>query len=292
MRYDIFIIWGNALNRIPDIVSDISEDSNFHIVRLKYHLYQNRESFIKDIYKCDTVPWKHLLAKSKYLLSASNKCMVILVKNLEPREQIVGSGKFRHTQCRNVNDLKTKIRSKFNPKFKDPNKQICPLPKGVSHEHVIHGTDYESQTKYLLGYFNLGKIDYYKRYDSLDYYVPWHLNVRSSIITEKQVNLSDLKCNVLGKGLIKVKDSPHFKYVKGDKLEYQSYINKHIGKELQENHFCEAFDRLIDSYDPNYKAAGKKSLIIVNKNNVIVDGLHRASILTKLNTKQIRTIVI
>jgi hypothetical protein len=95
---------------------------------------------------------------------------------------------------------------------------------------------------------------------------------------------------VLGKGLIKVKDSPHFKYVKGDKLEYQSYINKHIGIELQENHFCETFDRLINLYDPNYKSDGKKSFIIANKNNVIVDGLHRASILTNLNIKQTRVI--
>ena len=98
-----------------------------------------------------------------------------------------------------------------------------------------------------------------------------------------------MRCNVLGKGLIKVKDSPHFKYVKGDKSEYQYYVNKHIGKELQENHFCEAFDRLIDSYDPNYKADGKKSLIIVN-NNTIVDGLHRIAILMKLNIKQTRVI--
>jgi hypothetical protein len=289
MRYDILIIWGNGLNCVPEIVDEIAIDSNFQVVRLKYHSFTNTESFIRDVYECDTVPWGHLKSKSKYLHTAPQKCMVIIVKNLIPREQMVGDGEFRHIQCQNITDLKTRIRSKYNPKFKNVNQQINPLPRGISHEHVIHATDYQSQTDYLLKYFNLNNTSYYSRYDTIDYHIPWHLTVRSSDISETEVNISDLRCNVLGKGLIKVKDSPHFKYVKGDKSEYQYYVNKHIGKELQENHFCEAFDRLIDSYDPNYKADGKKSLIIVN-NNTIVDGLHRIAILMKLNIKQTRVI--
>jgi hypothetical protein len=218
--------------------------------------------------------------------------MVIIVKNLNPREQIVGDGEFKHIQCQNITDLKTQIRSKYNPKFKNVNQQINPLPRGVSHEHVIHGTDYQSQTDYLLEYFNLNTTSYYSRYDNLDYYIPWHLTVRSSDISETEVNIPDLRCNVLEKGLMKVKDSPHFKYVKGDKSEYQNYINKHIGKELQENHFCEAFDKLIDSYDPNYKADGKKSLVIINKNKVIQDGLHRCSVASLLGIDKMRCILI
>lgn len=290
MRYDILIIWGNGVNYVPEIVNEIAIDSNFEIVRLKYHSFTNTKSFIDDIYKCDTVPLEHLKSKSKYLHTAPHKCMVIIVKNLSPREQMVGDDEFKHIQCQNITDLKTRIRSKYNPKFKNANQQINPLPRGVSHEHVIHGTDYQSQTDYLLGFFNLNTTSYYSRHDTIDYHIPWHLNVHAQNISEKTVDVSDLKCNVLGKGIIRVKDSPHFKYVNGDKLEYQSYINKHIGKELQENHFCEVFDRLIDSYDPNYKADGKKSLIIVNNNNTIVDGLHRSAILMKLNIKQTKII--
>lgn len=292
MRYDVFIIWGNGLNYIPNIIEEIDSHLNFKIVRLKYYSFTDTQSFIKDVYSCDTVPWEHLIAKSNYLYSAPKKCMTLIVKNLSPQEELVGSGKFQHIQCKNVTHLKTIIRSKYNPKFSNPSKQIPPLPKGVSHDHVIHATDYSSQTDYLLRYFNLNTVDYYKRYDTFNHHIPWHLDVRSQDIAEQEVNVSDLKCNVLGKGIINVKDSPHFKYVSGDKLEYQSYINRHIGKELQENHFCEAFDRLIKSYDPNYKSDGKKSLIIINKNNVICDGLHRASILTKLNTKLTRVITV
>ena len=290
MRYDVFIIWGNGLNYIPNIIKEIDFDLNFKIVRLKYYSFTDTQSFIKDVYSCDTVPWEHLIAKSNYLHSAPKKCMTLIITNLSPQEKLVGHGKFQHVQCQNITNLKNRIRSKYNPKFSNTSKRIAPLPKGVSHDHVIHATDYSSQTDYLLRYFKLNTVDYYKRYDNLDYHIPWHLDVSALDIIENEINISDLKCNVLGKGIIRVKDSPHFKYVKGDKLEYQSYIDKHIGRELQENHFCEAFDRLIKSYDPNYKSDGKKSLIIVNENNVIVDGLHRASILTNLNIKQTRVI--
>lgn len=290
MRYDIFIIWGNGLNYVPEIVNEIAIDSNFKIIRLKYHSFTNTETFIRDVYQCDTVPWEHLISKSRYLHSSPQKCMVIIVENLRPQEQMIGSGEFKHIQCQNITNLKIRIRSKYNPKFPNPSKQIAPLPKGVSHEHVIHATDYLSQTDYLLRYFNLNTVGYYKRYDHFDYHIPWHLEVSAPDIIEKNVNISDLKCNILGKGIVKVQDSPHFKYVKGDKLEYQSYIDKHIGTELQENHFCKTFDRLINSYDPNYKSDGKKSFIIANKNNIIIDGVHRASILTNLNIKQTRVI--
>lgn len=291
MRYDIFIVWGNGLNVISDIVHIINRDLNFNIIRLKYYSYVDALSFVKDIYKCDTVPWEHLVSKSRYLLNTQNKCMVILVKNLKPREQLVGTGQFKHIQCQTITNLKNKIRSKFNPKFQDLTKHILPLPVGVSHEHVIHATDYESQTEYLMNYFNLKTIDYYNRYDKAKYFIPWHLDAPSHVV-EKTVNLSDLRCNIIGKGIVQIKDTPHFKYIQGFKSEYISYINKHIGIELQENHFCESFDHLIDTYDVNYKSDGKKSFIIVNKNNTIVDGLHRATILLKLNIKQIRVIIL
>ena len=41
----------------------------------------------------------------------------------------------------NVEMVKRDIRNRFNPKFKDLDKQIFPLKKGVSHNHIIHGSD-------------------------------------------------------------------------------------------------------------------------------------------------------
>lgn len=293
MRYDVFIIWGNGLNYIPNIINEIDLDLNFKIVRLKYHSFTDTKSFIKDVYSCDTVPWEHLIAKSNYLHSAPKKCMTLIVKNLSPQEELVGSGKFQHTQCQNVTALKTQIRSKYNPKFPNQDKQISPLPKGVSHDHVIHGTDYSSQTDYLLEYFNLNTTHHYNRYNHLEYFIPWHLNIDPAQIKETSVKISDLKCSIIGKGVIDIKDSPHFKYILGDKEEYKEYINKHIGIELQENHLCEAFDKLINSYDPNYKPDDlKKSRIIINSNNVIQDGLHRCAIASNLNINSAQCVVV
>lgn len=292
MRYDILIIWGNGLNYIPSIIKEINSDLNFKIVRLKYYSFKDTQSFIKDVYSCDTVPWEHLIAKSNYLHSAPKKCMTLIVKNLHPQEKLVGHGKFQHIQCQNITNLKTRIRSKYNPKFPDVSKHIAPLPKGVSHDHVIHATDYSSQTDYLLKYFNLNTVGYYQRYDNFDYHIPWHLEVSASGIVEKDVNISDLKCNVLGKGIVKVQDSPHFKYVKGDKDDYLSYVSKNIGVTLQEDHFHQSFDHLISNFDLNYQEAEKKSCIIVNSDNIIQDGLHRCSIMLKLGVEKVKCLVI
>ena len=293
MRYDIFIVWGNGLNYAPEIVNEIAIDSNFKIIRLKYHFFAHTETFIKDVYKCDTVPWDHLISKSRYLHSSPQKCMVIIVKNLRPQEQMVGSGEFKHIQCQNITNLKIRIRSKYNPKFLDANKQINPLPRGVSHEHIIHGTDYEDQVEYLLNYFGLGSINYYNRYNKLNYLLPWHLNLKPKTkIIEREQNISDLKCSIFNKGIIQIQDSPHFKYVKGDKDDYLSYVSKNIGVTLQENHFHQSFDHLISNFDLNYQEAEKKSCIIVNSGNIILDGLHRCSIMLKLGVKKVKCLVI
>ena len=52
MRFDLFIIWRNGLNYIPEIVSEIRKDKNYKIVRLKYHVFKNTDKFIRKIYLC------------------------------------------------------------------------------------------------------------------------------------------------------------------------------------------------------------------------------------------------
>mgnify|MGYP001234622463 FL=1 len=285
MRYDLFIIWGNGLNFIPDIIYDIREDENYKILRLKYHRFDNTEKFIKNIYKCDSVPIRHLMSKTKYLLKSPQRIMSVLVKNYDPKELEMGSGDFKHIQCERINQTKLNIRSKFNPFFKNLNKRINPLPKGVSHEHCIHATDYESQTEYLLKFLNLKNIAFYKRYDDLNIEIPWHLSLGKNNII-KNVNLNELKCSVIDRGIVQIEDTPHFQYVQGYKNSYIEYVNKNIGEKLQEDHYPESFEKLINNFDKNYNNKRlKKSYIIVNKENVILDGLHRASILKNIGSE-------
>ena len=82
MRYDLFIIWGNGLNFIPEIISEIREDKNYKIVRLKFHRFNNTDKFIRNIYKCDSVPIRHLISKTRYLLKSPQKILSVLVKKL------------------------------------------------------------------------------------------------------------------------------------------------------------------------------------------------------------------
>ncbi len=151
MRKDVFIIWGNGLNHSDEIIEMI--DKEYKIFFIKDIVIDNMQQFLNDIYKCDTVPNMHLHVKSKYLLKAPLKAIFILVENSNVNEQYVGTGEYRHIQCVNINDFKGRVREKFNPKHPDPNFQAGNLPAGLSHDHVIHATDYASQVDYLLKFF-------------------------------------------------------------------------------------------------------------------------------------------
>ena len=292
MRFDLFIIWGNGLNFIPEIISEIREDENYKIVRLKYHRFKNTDNFIKKIYKCDSVPIKHLISKTKYLLKCPKRIMSILVINKDPKELEIGSGDFRHIQCERINQTKLNIRSKFNPSFRNPRKEVPPLPKGVSHEHCIHATDYESQTEYLLRFLEMQNLGFYKRFDNLNIEIPWHLSL-GKYNTIKIVDVKELRCSVIGKGIVSIDESPHYQYVQGNKDPYIEYVNKNIGEKLQEDHYPEAFEKLINNFDINYnETRRKKSLIIINKDKVIIDGLHRVSILKNIGSENIECLEI
>ena len=142
MRYDYFIIWNTP--HTEEIINLV--DCEFKIIFEKEIIINDMDKFVMDVYACDTVPFEHLIAKSRYLLKAEKKAYFLLVENHNPRETIVGDGAFRHVQCLTIVDFKTKVRRKFNPE---------------PEHHVIHGSDYESQVKYLLKYLKFPSLDYF-----------------------------------------------------------------------------------------------------------------------------------
>ncbi len=295
MRCDCFIIWGNGLKNIPEIVGIIRDSGQYNIIRITKKDIGWMSRFIKNVYACDTVPWIHLWVKTRYLLKSPKQCIFILVENKNPDEKYGGEGKFRHIQCQHINETKRFIRSQYNPKFEDAEKTIAPLPPGVSHEHCIHATDYESQVEYLLGYFKLKNLHFYKRNNQFSCYIPWHLRVGThNQITEIDVDIKHIYANIYGYTYpIRLEDTPHYQYVSGDKSPYINYFNKNFGTVLQEDHFPEAFDILIRNFDENYRRDdGKKSFVIINDRNVILDGVHRASILMHRGRQRIKCIQI
>ena len=83
-------------------------------------------------------------------------------------------------------------------------------------------------------------------------------------------NIDDLRVNILGHGGMKVEDTPHYKYLEGNKKAYEDYFLPNMGKGLKEDHFPEAFDWLIENFD--------KSKPIIIRGDRVLDGGHRLAI--------------
>ncbi len=247
MRFDTFIIWSTGIPHLNEIM--VMLRAKFKILFIHRHRIQDIGRFVDDIYACDSYPLKHLKAKTQYLLATGMECYLILVENHHVDEQMVGEPPYRKPQCLYLQKVKNEIRAKFNP---------------APHNHVIHGTDYESQVDHIMKVFKVGNKESYQG----DY--PWHLPKPKRKV-KVNVLVNQLKVNILGKGLVNIKESPHYKYVQGDKQEYINYHKRHVGVELVEDHFPEAFDDLINSwsyYEP-----------IIIRDNIVLDGVHRLAIM-------------
>ncbi|GJL64047.1 MAG: hypothetical protein NPIRA04_27010 [Nitrospirales bacterium] len=291
MRYDNFIIWGNGIDHVPEIVNMIRSDGNFSIVLMKTFHINNMEEFIKTIYGCDPYPWEHLIAKTQYLLKSLPEIVFVLVKNKNPNEIIKDNGVFEHVECMNVVNLKIKVRNAFNPKFDEPSRQVLPLDVGVSHEHCIHGSDNEKQTDYVLKALELESLNYYKRYENLECYFPYHIEFNN--YEKVDVNVDGLQANIIGRGIIPLQKTPHFKYLIGQPDDYIQYFYSNFGTNLCEDHFPEAFENLIKNFDIHYTREDKKqSHIIIDAKNVILDGVHRAVIYKSKNINKVKCIQI
>ncbi len=157
MRYDSFIIWGNGIAHTDEILDMIIR--KYKVLFIQDITFDNMQDFLDKVYECDNVPKQHITAKSRYLMNAPKKAVYILIENHEPNEEFVGDGTFRHIQCINLREFKFSVRAKFNPPHSNPNFHVHPLPKGISHDHVLHSTDYESQVHFLNNLFGYPKIE-------------------------------------------------------------------------------------------------------------------------------------
>jgi hypothetical protein len=80
--------------------------------------------------------------------------------------------------------------------------------------------------------------------------------------------------------LKKIEDTPHYKFVKGDKQDYIDYFNRYGS---MGDHAPEAFEHLIEKYQEDYLTPnGKKDIPLLIKDEkgrlLIVDGFHRSVI--------------
>ena len=243
-RLDYFLIWNHGIKHRYEILSIIRAE--FEILCIHRRKLRSVPDFVRDIYACDTVPFRHLVIKTRYLLKVGPNIIFIVVKNNNPDEQMVGRGAFRHIQCMRVNGVKKKIR-RFNP-------------PGTEH-HVVHASDYESQTKHAM------KL----------------LGIRRGVASKRGVlrtaRIDDLRANIIDVGLVEVEDTPHYGFVTGDRGPYAKYYDRYMGTRLTDDHAPEAFALLIHSfrYEKPIRVCGDR----------ITDGVHRAAILKSRGVDEI-----
>lgn len=242
----------------------------FEIVMIYKHKIPHLPKFVDDIYSCDSYPMKHLRAKTRYLLQTDPECLIVLVKNHHVDEQMVGTPPYRKPQCQYLCAVKNQIRGEYN--------QI------VDH-HVIHGTDYERQVHHILEVVKQGPLSKYQRQPHPDIPYPWHL-APVKTYKAKEVDIDTLRINVIGKGLTKIQESPHYKFIAQDQQPYIDYFYKYMGWTLREDHFPEVYDFMISDWTGEYDP------ILINRDGQILDGAHRAAICRFYSFKTIKTYIL
>jgi hypothetical protein len=281
-RMDYLLIWGHGMADSGAILDRVRSHPDLAIISIVRRDITDIAQFVQDVYACDTVPFAHLVAKTRYLLQTPPQVLFILLKNHRPDEKYFGEGAFRHIQSQTIKDLKEDIRNRFNPRAADGSR---------TENHVVHASDYPSQVAHVLAVLGLPTLAHYQTEAHPDIDAPYHLGVIGEV-ERRELPLDALVANILGRGLVAVRDTPHFQYATGNQAPYRAYHAQHFGTTLTDDHLPEAFDTKMRDFQyggrlPN----GKQNLIIARPlgdgHYQILDGVHRAAILAARGDKSV-----
>ena len=278
-KYGYFLIWGHGLTYKNEIMQHIRENKFIDILWLHKFNPVSMQKFIKAVYTYCDVPSYHLDAKTEYLLHIPSETFFIFFRNDDPDERYVGDGSFRLLQCMTIKKIKEKIRNKYNPR--ENNKR--------TEHHVIHASDNEVQVDFILKYLGYKDgIHFLKNKPNNNLSLP-HFLPKFSTFRIKEINSSRLFGNVL-KGdansywteTMKIKKTPHYAFLSGNQRIYKKYISKYLGGPLKCNYSSDTFFKL--SRNMRYLQHPYKTSYIITQEiedhqYVVLDGLHRASIL-------------
>jgi tetratricopeptide (TPR) repeat protein len=157
-------------------------------------------------------------------------------------------------------------------------------PEAASNGPGFFHAKSEAACERTLEAFNLPPLGHYLREPNPSILAPYHLEPFKQLAIH-QVSIDELRANLMGGKLaIPIQATPHYQYVLGNRAPYIGYHARYAGRQLPDDHFPEAFDRQIASYDPTTDAIGeRKSHILAVRlaqgGFLIIDGLHRAAIL-------------
>ena len=282
-----------------EILDILRNEESLKIIRIESRTVKNMKKFVFDLYGCDTVPIEHLHAKLKYLFLVKPEIMAVFVKNYNPQEMPAVQGAFRKVQCQYINQIKIKIRNLYNPRHPDKDFQIKPLDKGISHEHVIHASDYEEQVDYFLKILGHKNGIQYLHGDSenLPFEKPYYLKTPETY-TYKTIMIEELRASILddsdSTGVVhqmkKISETPHYRSLNQGTNDYRNYLERFKYTLLTLDYSLENFNRLNELDIDQIKEFDR--IIVKNEADYyrILDGVHRAAVSLNHNIKYIRCV--
>jgi len=269
-RIDTFLIWGHGLKHLFDIIDILKKD--YEILFVQRVKVKNIKKFVKKVYSFDYAPYWHLKDKTNYLLTTPKEVCFIFIKNVDSDEDYLDVGEFRHKESLKIKRTKELIRDKFNP-----------YENGIrTHHHVIHATDNEAQSDYLLSYIGYDGIEYINQKNIFN--IPRYLTYQNYSFIK--INPTELYASILeGESWDKYKvtvkaliETPHYLGLKKDMKIYNNYIQKFLGGALKEFYDVEKFKKLSNNFKYLEKPYNSNYIIVTKKDDkfIILDGIHRS----------------
>ena len=293
--WHIALVWGHGVPFYEDIVSSVQK---IHGLRIEYQRvlprYKHMKELVEVVYKDDIsrVGASHIDKKTRYLLKMHHSIGILVITDSMPRMRRYGSHEWAIYANENVVDLKWSIRRKYNPKLTSSATRDA---KGVySHHHVIHMSDTSDGVDQILRFLSLPTLTLLQRNDAADFFTPWFLDAPAKYALELiPLNLLHVGCAATvghchAGNTVPLSKSPHVAFVKQDRNVYSEYYSKGLkAGVLTDDHTVASFQSLLQRFhlkDYPSCACGndgvhRPSFIIVDKNNRILDGAHRAAIL-------------
>ncbi|MEO0475282.1 MAG: hypothetical protein AAF085_04810 [Planctomycetota bacterium] len=278
MRHDVLIIWGHGLPDLDGVLEMVRATPGFHIRRVLLRDIDDMPRFVRSVYNFDYAPYRHLIDKTKYLLSTPPRAAFIVLENTDPEEHTVGNGRFAHTECRRMTKLKRAIRERFNPTVEG----------GSSEHHVVHGTDHIGQTLATINLLGYRKISELIRDTPAILKTPDHLPPRKQW-TLQRIEVSSVYARIASMPgeqpphrVMPIGQTPHALHLAGEHEPYEQYWQTHRGSRLQEDHAPQAFDHLAKQFDYLGESHPESYLLLEPLDDgryVLLDGVHRAAIL-------------
>lgn len=283
-RYDYFLIWGHGLAFKKEILNLIRQQPDLEIKKLIAHRPKSIKHLVRAVYSFDYAPYFHLRSKTRYLMDTPKEVLFVFVKNLNPDEDWIGQGEFRHVESKTLKPIKEEIRNMYNDRINGKR----------TENHVIHASDNELQTSHILNYLGVESLSYLSETTPV-------LNLPSYIekyetFTIEIVDIESLKCLLLTGDrfnyktkLCNISESPHFLCLGKDHSIYQEYIDRFIGGPLKQDYSLERFLKLAYEFEYLQNQKSSKYIIVkpISENQyLILDGLHRASIMLLKKARQ------